>query len=108
MNESNDLDAQLTSRFEREHTHVPAEPFVASTLSELRSLQQRATRLRIGLRVAALLVVIVASPWLTTGVARLTAALESSSNWTADQPVLWLSAAAVLLALLGVRVLRGL
>jgi hypothetical protein len=107
MNESIDPDAKLATRFEREHTHVPAEPFVAATLREIHGMQRRANRLRIALRVAALLAVICASPWLTAGIARLNAAVEFSLNWTSGQPVIWLCAAAGVFALLGVRFLRG-
>jgi len=107
VNEMNDLDAHLAARFEREHTHVPAEPFAAATLREISSMQQRATRLRIGLPVAALLVVICASPWLIAGVAQLNSELVPLLNWTAGQPVVWLLVTAGVVALLGVRVLRG-
>ncbi|HEV2703515.1 MAG TPA: hypothetical protein VGV09_17955 [Steroidobacteraceae bacterium] len=107
MSDPDDLDAQLIARFEREHTHVPAEPFAAATLREIRRRQQRASRLRTGLRVAALLVLIVASPWLIAGVEELNVALDASLYWTAHQPVAWVFAAAGVVALAGVRILRS-
>ena len=45
--------------------------------------------MRVGLRVAALVAVVVASPWLIAGVAYLNAALESSLSWSMGQPGAW-------------------
>jgi hypothetical protein len=65
MNDSNhDFGTTLAARFRREHTHVPAEPFVRVTL-------QRVAAERVRLRVvkytqlgAALIILAWASPWL--------------------------------------------
>jgi hypothetical protein len=98
------FDTLLAARFEREHAVVPADPFVAATMRRVRSMQRRSAGLRISLRIAALLGVVVASPWLTAGAARLNAALESSFTWTAELPGAWALAA---LALVLVAMLRS-
>ena len=63
-----------------------------------------AGKLRTGLRAAALLAAILASPWLIAGATRLNAALESSLAWTAGLPGAWVLAVLVAAAVLISRV----
>ncbi len=99
------FDRLLAARFEREHTVVPADPFVAATMREVRGMQRRATRLRIGLQITALLAVVLASPWLMAGATKLNAVLGFSIAWTAALPGVWAVAAlaVVLVAILCTR-----
>jgi hypothetical protein len=89
MNEHEDLDALLKARFDREHQHVPADPFVANAMQKIRAGQRVRVGVRMGLYAAALIVAIVASPWLIAGAARLNAALASSLVWVAGLPGVW-------------------
>lgn len=102
MSSPDDFDALLKQRFEREHTHVPVEPFVAATLQKVRAERRHRAGIRTALGVAAVVVTVLASPWLIAGAARLNAALESSLSWTAELPGAWvlgvLAAAAVLVS----------
>ncbi len=90
MSEPDDFDVLLKERFDREHQHVPAEPFIAATTRRMRAESRLAGGVRTGMRVAALVVAVLASPWLIAGAARLNAALESSFAWTAGLPGAWL------------------
>lgn len=84
-----EFDTLLAARFEREHRHVPAEPFVAATLHRVRFEQRLVAGIRTGLAAVLLLAAILASPWLIAGAARLNAALESSLTWTLELPGAW-------------------
>jgi RNA polymerase sigma-70 factor (ECF subfamily) len=72
----------------------------AARMREVRNIQRRAAGLRFGLRVTALLVAVIASPWLIAGAARLNAALETSFTWTAGIPGVGVLAALALVAVL--------
>lgn len=102
MNEPDSLDALLKARFDREHQHMPAEPFIAVTTRRMRAENRLAVVVRTGMRIAALVAAVLASPWLIAGAARLNAALESSLAWTAGLPGAWvlgvLAAAALLVS----------
>ena len=89
MNEADGFDVLLKERFEREHQHVPAEPFIAATTRRMRAESRLAMGVRTGMRIAALVAVVLASPWLIAAAARLNAALESSFAWTAGLPGAW-------------------
>ncbi len=89
MNEPDDFDALLKARFEREHQHVPADPFVANAMHRIGAEQRLQAGVRMGLYVAALIAAIVASPWLIAGAARLNGALASSLVWAAGLPGVW-------------------
>jgi hypothetical protein len=89
MNEHEDFDALLKARFDREHQHVPADPFVAGVMQRIRAEEQLKTGLRIGLYAAALIAAVVVSPWLIAGAARLNAALSSSLSWATGLPGVW-------------------
>jgi hypothetical protein len=81
-----DFDVLLAARFEREHAQIPEDPFVGATLRRIRVVQRHAAWQRRALRVATLLAVAVASPWLIDASLRLSAALESSFAWIAGLP----------------------
>jgi hypothetical protein len=104
MSESDDFDALLKQRFDREHQQVPADPFVAATLRRIRTDHRQKEGVRIALRAAAVLAAIVASPWLITGATRLNAALEATLSWTAALPGAWVVAALAVAAVLVSRV----
>ena len=89
MSDPADFDALLKARFDREHQHVPADPFIAHTTRRLRAERQFQAGLRIAVYVAALVAVILASPWLIAGAARLNAVLGSSLAWAAGLPGAW-------------------
>jgi hypothetical protein len=82
MSDQDDFDERLASRFGQQHSLVPPDAFVASTMRKIRAARRRRDYMRVGVRVAALLGAVAASPWLIAGAARLNAALESSLTWT--------------------------
>jgi Na+/melibiose symporter-like transporter len=100
MRDSGDsFDAMLAARFEREHQHVPEDSFVAATMATIRSQRRALAAMRTALRIATLVIVVVASPWLITGAAKLNETLEASLAWagnTAGWALALLAAAAVL------------
>ena len=59
-----------------------------------------------GLRAAALVAAVIASPWLIAGVARLNAALDSSLTWAMGQFGTWVLGALAVLVVLATRVRR--
>lgn len=102
MSEPDDFDALLKARFEREHQHVPVGPFVAATMRRIRIESRITAGVRTVVQAAVLVALILASPWLIAGAARLNAALGSSLAWVTGLPGAWLLgglAAAALLAL---------
>jgi hypothetical protein len=100
MNEPDDFDVLLKAQFDREHRHLPAEPFIAATTRRMRAESRYAAGVRTALRVAALVAAVLASPWLIAGAARLNAALESSFAWTAGLPGTWMLGVLVAAAVL--------
>jgi hypothetical protein len=105
MNDQDEFDARLAAHFEQEHRHFSADSFVATTMRKVRAERRRREVMRVGLRVAALVAAVAASPWLIAGVARLNAALESSLSWTRGQPGAWgLMGALAVLVVLATRV----
>jgi hypothetical protein len=106
MSDHDDFDTRLAARFEEEHRHVPADPFVAAAMRKVRAERRRRDVVHVGLRVAALVAAVAASPWLIAGVARLNAALESSPTWTLGLPVAWVVGALAAVVLV-VRRVRG-
>lgn len=90
MSDQDSFDARLAAHFEQANGHVPADAFVAATMQKVRVGRRRAEVMRLGLRCAALVVVIALSPWLIAGAARLNAALESSLTWTMALPGAWM------------------
>lgn len=106
MNEQDDFDAKLAACFEREHRQIPADAFVAGTMREVRLARRRREVLRIGLRLAGLAALIVASPWLIACADWLTAAVGSSVGSSAARPGLWVLGALAATAVL-VKTVRG-
>jgi hypothetical protein len=104
MSNQDEFAARLAAHFEQEHRHVPADSFVATTMRKVRAGRRRKEVTRVGLRVAALVAAVMASPWLIAGGARLNAALESSLTWAMGQPVAWVLGALAVLVLLAMRV----
>jgi hypothetical protein len=100
MSDPEGFDVRIAAQFEQQHRQVPGDSFVDSTMRRVRAERRSSEVIHIGLRVAALVLVAVASPWLIAGVVRLNAALEFSIHWAAKMPGAWaLGAVAVLLAL---------
>jgi hypothetical protein len=110
MNEdNNEFDAKLEALFAREHTHVPAEPFVGATLRALAEERRRAAW-KTRLVVAAVIVgTVLLSPQLVAGSVWVSSRLDDVfavvSSWLASP---YGMAAAVLAALAGFMVRRPL
>jgi hypothetical protein len=81
MSDQDGFDARLAARFEREHRHVSADAFVASTMRKIRAGRRRREVVHVGLKAAALVAAVIASPWLIAGAALLNAALEAALAW---------------------------
>lgn len=90
MSEQDDFDALLKARFDREHQHVPADPFVANAMRRIGARQRLRSGVLMGLYAAAVFAAIIASPWLIAFAARLNAALASSLAWAAGLPGVWI------------------
>jgi hypothetical protein len=103
MSEQDGFDARLAAHFEREHRHVPADDFVAATMEMVRAGRRRGAFMRVGWRVGALGVAVVASPWVIAGVDRVSAALESSVGPVVGQYGMWVLGAMVVAVVLGKR-----
>jgi hypothetical protein len=103
MHDDNEaLDPKLGALFAREHTHVPAEPFVGSTLRAVAAARRRAvweTRLVVA---AVFVGIVLLSPQLVAGSvwvsSRLDAALAVVSSWLSSP---YGMAAAVIVAAAG-------
>jgi hypothetical protein len=104
MSDPDEFDVRLAAHFEQEHRQVPADSFVATTMRKVRAERRRRKVMQAGLRAAALVAVVMASPWLIAGAARLDAALESSLNWAMGQPGAWALGAVAVLVVLARRV----
>ncbi len=87
MNELNEFDPALEALFRSEHTHIADEPFVGATLKRVAAERARSAVLRRALQAAALIAVIVASPWLIDGSVLLSDLLDQgfarASAWLA-------------------------
>lgn len=92
MSDSEQPDPLLAAYFDREHRHIPADAFVSATMHRFRFQRRLAARVHTILRIAVLLVAVIASPWLIAGAARLNAALASSLNWIGGLPGAWILA----------------
>jgi hypothetical protein len=103
---TDEFDPKLAALFEREHTHVPAEPFLAATLRAVAAARRR-ERLKTWLVVAAAIVgMVLLSPQLIAGSVWLSSRLDQLftlvSSWLASPYGL----AAAGLAVLAVFVVR--
>ena len=72
------FDAQLAAQFEREHPQMPDDPFVSRTVQVIQQQRRWLSGLRAALTVTALAGLVLVSPWLITGAAKLNELLESS------------------------------
>jgi hypothetical protein len=106
MSDQEGFDARLADHFAKEHGHVPADSFVATTMRKVRAGRQRREVRRAGLRAVALVATVMASPWLIAGVARLNAALESSLTLAMGHFGAWVLGALAILVVLAMRVRR--
>ncbi|MBC8025004.1 MAG: hypothetical protein H7Y89_03350 [Steroidobacteraceae bacterium] len=105
MSDQDGFDARLAAHFEREHSHVSADSFVATTMRKIRAERRRREVMDVGLRAVALVAAVVASPWLIAGVARLNAAFESSLTWAmGGQYGAWVLGALAVVVVLAMRV----
>jgi hypothetical protein len=100
--DSGECDPQLAARFKREHTHVPAEPFVAKTLRVVAAARRR-DMWRTQLVVAAAVVgVVLLSPQLIAGSVWVSSRLDEAtavvSSWLATPYGMAAAALAVLAA----------
>jgi hypothetical protein len=65
MNDSSpDFDPTIAARFRSEHTQLPPEPFVRTTLRRVAAERVRARIVKYALQAAVLVAVACASPWL--------------------------------------------
>lgn len=104
MNDENhEFDPRLAELFAREHTHLPAEPFVATALRALAAQRKRTALATRALQAAALIALIALSPRLIDGSiwvsARLDALFASASVWLASPLGLAAAALCALVAL---------
>jgi hypothetical protein len=106
MSDQDGFDAPLAAHFEQAHGHVPADSFVAAAMQKIRAGRRHKEVMHVGLRLAALVAAIVASPWLIAGAARLNAALESSLTWTMGLPGAWILGVLAIVVVVAMRV-RG-
>lgn len=106
-----EFDPKLAALFEREHTHVPAEPFVNATLRAVAAARRRAlwkTRLVFA---AAVVGVVLLSPQLIAGSIWLSSRLDEAfalvSSWLATPYGLAAAGLAALTAFVLRRTLAG-
>ena len=110
MNDQNDeFDPKLEALFAREHTHVPAEPFLGATLHALAAARRRAVW-KTRLVVAAVFVgIVLLSPQLVAGSVWVSSSLDAGfavmSSWLSSP---YGMAVAVLVAVAGFTVRRPL
>lgn len=107
MSDQGSFDSRVASHFGREHSHVPGDIFVTATMQKVRTERRRAEVMHTGLRVAALMVAIILSPWLIAGAVRLNAALESSVAWMMTLPGAWIAGVAAVVVVVVAMRLRG-
>jgi len=103
MSDQESFDARLAARFEEERRQVPADSFVADTMRKVRAERKGRDFLRVGLRVAAVVALVIASPWLISGVERLNDWLGFSLTWTKGQSGAWILGALAILVVLATR-----
>jgi hypothetical protein len=105
MSDQDGFDARLAAHFEQAHRHVPDDSFVVTTMRRVRTRRRGREVMRAGVGAAAVGAVVVASPWLIAGVARLNAALEASLEWAiGGQYGGWVLSAMAVVVMLAMRV----
>jgi hypothetical protein len=103
LKEREGFDVRLAAHFEQEHGHIPGDAFVAATMQKVRTERRRREFMRTGLRIAAVVAIVAASPWLIAGVSRLNAALESSFSWATGLPGSWVLGVLAVFVVLAMR-----
>jgi hypothetical protein len=106
MSEQNGFDARLAALFEQEHRQVAADDFVAATMRMVRARHRRKQFLRTGLRAAALVALVAASPWLIAGVEQLNSAVGLSLSPALEMRGAWVLGALAVVWVVATRV-RG-
>jgi hypothetical protein len=104
MSNQDDFDTWLAAKFEEERRHIPDDALVAATMRKVRTARRRKEAMRVGLRVAALVAVIVGSPWLIEGASQVSAAMESFHAWTLELPGTWILGILAIVAVVAMRV----
>jgi hypothetical protein len=72
------FDPRLETLFRQEHQSIPIEPFVGATLKRIAAERARVHRVRRLIEAAALIAVIVASPWLIEASVLISAMLDEA------------------------------
>jgi uncharacterized membrane protein len=111
MNDSQpEFDPTLAERFRAEHAHIADDSFVGATVKRVVAERARTKTVRRALQLAAVLVVIAASPWLIRGSVLVSEVLDQgfarASEWLARPTVITIAAVAVAVAL-AYRLLQG-
>ena len=106
-----EFDPKLEALFKREHTHVPAEPFVNATLRAVAAARRRALWKTRFVVVAAIVGVVLLSPQLIAGSVWVSSRLDelfvAASSWLATPYGLGAAGLAVLVAFVLRRTLAG-
>jgi hypothetical protein len=78
------LDPSLLQIFSEQHRDLAPEPFVAATRRRVQHERRRIQRVKRGLLTLAIVIVIVASPWLIAASTRLSELLDTSFALVSD------------------------
>ena len=100
-------DPQLEALFQREHTHLAAQPFLTSTLQRVAAERRRAVLVRRALQVAGLVAVIGAAPWLIDASVWISGTLDVLFVWVSTSLLGKALLASGLMAAAVVAALRG-
>ena len=104
MSNQDDFDTWLATKFEQERHRTPDDTLVAATMRKIRAARRRKEAMRVGLHVAALVAVIVGSPWLIEGASQVSTAMESFHAWTLGLPGAWILGILAIIAVVAMRV----
>jgi hypothetical protein len=104
MSNQDDFDTWLAAKFKEERRRIPDDALVAATMRKVRAARRRMEAMRVGLRAAALVAVIVGSPWLIEGGSRVSEAMESFHAWTLGRPGTWMLGILAITAVVAMRV----
>jgi hypothetical protein len=106
MSDQEHFDPKLAALFDQEHRQISADAFVADTMRRIRAARRRREITRQGVRIASLVALVAASPWLIAGVEWLNAAVESSLEWVDGPPVTWVLGGVAFVAVMATRLRR--
>jgi hypothetical protein len=106
MSDQERFDTRLAALFEQEHRQISADVFVADTMRQIRAARRRRDITRHGVRIASLVALVAASPWLVAGVEWLNAAVESSLEWVEGALVTWVLGGVALVVVMATRLRR--